>query len=281
MKYFSEEFLNEKFEKWLFLLKDEELAENTIKRYKINITSFIDFAKGKEISKDTIREYKNKLDEEKKYLTSTANNYILTVNSFLKFMGYENLQVKLFNSQQKTIDKEYIDYSDYHRLLRISERHGYKKINMIMQILAETGIRISELKFFTVDNLNDSMVVKNKGKKRIIILSKKLLKKVKKYCKENHISTGYIFPGKDNSKPYHDSSIRKGLKKIAGLAKVKLEKVHPHSFRHYFAVQYLDAYPDDLATLSILLGHSSMETTKIYLNLSDKQKERKLRNVKF
>ena len=187
----------------------------------------------------------------------------------------------MFKSQRKSKNKEYIEYSDYHRLLRISEKKGYIKINLIMQIFVETGIRVSELEYFKVENLNETMQVKNKGKTRTIIIRKKLLKEIKKYCKKNNISSGYIFSGRTRTKVLSDSAIRKQLKKIAGYAKVKLSKVHPHSFRHYFAVKFLETYPDDIGTLSIILGHSSIETTRIYLGLSDKQIEKRLRNIKF
>lgn len=276
---FDSEYLNKKLSEYIDFLNDEEKENNTIKRYKTNITSFIAFVNNKPILKETIKDFKRKIDEENNYLSSTANNYLISINLFLRFIGLENLKVKLFKSQQKSKSKEYINYTDYHRLLRISERYGYDKINMIMQVLAETGIRIDELKYFTIENLKESLIVKNKGKKRTIILSKKLIRKLKMYCKNNGIKTGVIFPGKKNG-IVHSSTIRKSLKKIAGLSKVKLEKVHPHSFRHYFAVQFYETYKD-LPTLSYLLGHSSIETTKIYLELSDKEKERMIRNVKF
>lgn len=276
---FNSEYLNKKLNEYIDYLNDEEKEKNTIKRYKTNITSFIAFVDDKPITKETIKDFKRKIDEENNYLSSTANNYLISINLFLRFIGLENLKVKLFKSQQKSKSKEYINYTDYHRLLRISERYGYDKINMIMQVLAETGIRIDELKYFTIENLKESLIVKNKGKKRTIILSKKLIRKIKNYCKRNNIMTGIVFPGKKGV-IIHSSTIRKNLKKIAGLSKVKLDKVHPHSFRHYFAIQFYEAYRD-LPTLSYLLGHSSIETTKIYLELSDKEKERMIRNVKF
>lgn len=280
MKYFNKDDLTNKMNKWLDILNDNELSKNTLKRYRINITSFINFISDKPVNKDTIKQYKVKLEEEDHYLANTSNNYLVTVNKFLKYLKREKLCVKLFKIQRKDSIEEYISYTDYHRLLRCSLAKDDTKTYIILRIFAETGIRVEELKYFTIESLSEIIVVKNKGKIRSIILTKNLLATIRKYIKNNHIHKGYIFPGRNN-KPLSDSAIRKRLKKAAGYAKIKLSKVHPHSFRHYFAISYLEANPDDIMTLCDLLGHSSLETTRIYTRLSNKQKERRLRDVKF
>lgn len=280
MKYFDKDDLTKKMNKWLNILNDNELSKNTLKRYRINITSFITFVSGKPINKDTIKQYKTKLEEKDCYLANTSNNYLVTVNKFLKYLNREKLCVKLFKIQRKDSIEEYISYTDYHRLLRCSLSKNDTKTYMLIRILAETGIRVEEMKFFTVEDLSETIIVKNKGKIRSIIVTKSLLAAIRKYIKNNYIHKGFIFPGRNN-KPLSDSAIRKRLKKAAGYAKIKLSKVHPHSFRHYFAISYLEAHPDDIMTLCDLLGHSSLETTRIYTRLSNKQKERRLRNVKF
>lgn len=278
MNFQKEQLLNQ-MNDFLIKLEDDELSHNTLKKYKNNITSFINFTDNKPICKDTVKSFRDYL-EEKNYLISTANNYLIVVNKFLKSINMENLCVKTFRVQRRDSIDEYISYTDYHRLLRCSLKNKDVTTYLILRILAETGIRVAELKYFKVETLNRNIIVKNKNKTRTIIVNLKLLSSIRKYLKENHIYNGYIFPGK-NGKPLHESSIRKKLKKAAGYTKIKLSKVHPHSFRHYFAIRFLEQYPDDVLTLSDLLGHTSLETTRIYTRLSNNQKERRLRDVKF
>lgn len=281
MKYFDKDILNDELKSWLAELDDNELSKNTLKRYKINITSFINFADKKPIEKNTIKEYKAKLENVDRYLTNTSNNYLVVLNHFLKYIDLSDLTVKLFRLQRKDSAEESISYTDYHRLLRCTKAKNDISTYTILRILAETGIRVSELKFFTVEKLDDILTIKNKNKVRNIVIKNDLLKFLKKYCRENKIESGYIFPGLNGERPLHDSSIRKKLKKAAGYSKIRLSKVHPHSFRHYFAKRFLEMYPDDVLTLADLLGHSSLETTRIYVKLSNKEKEKRLRNVKF
>ncbi len=268
-------------EEWLLFLYDEEKADNTLKRYRINITSFISFAAGKLIHKDTIRDFKNKISTVDEYIPNTANNYLVVVNSFLKYLDLKDLCIKIIKVQRKTSIDDYLSYTDYHRLLRCSLNKNYVRDYLIMRVFGETGARAAELEYFTVEDLKPVIIVDNKGKYREIIIPKDLLSALRKYCRENRITSGYIFYGRKPNTPLHVSSVRKLVKKAAGRAKIKLEKVHPHSFRHYFAVRYLESYPEDILILADLLGHASIETTRIYTKLSNMQKEKRLRNVKF
>lgn len=281
MNTFSKDWLIEKMKDWLSILYDEEKADNTLKRYRINITSFISFVSDKPIQKDTIRAFRDKISTVDNYVPNTANNYLIAVNKFLKFLDYKDLCIKVIKVQRKTSIDDYMDYTDYHRLLRCSLNKNFVRDYLIMRVFGETGARAAELKFFTVEALDSTIAVKNKGKFREIPVHRGLLTALRKYCRENHITHGYIFPGRIPDTPLHESSVRKLVKKAAGRARVKKEKVHPHSFRHYFAVRYLEAYPEDIVILADILGHESVETTRIYTKLSNIQKEKRLRGVKF
>lgn len=281
MRYFDKERLTIKLNNWLEELSNDELSANTLKRYKINITSFILFADKKEIDKNTIKQYKAKLEEIDKYLANTINNYLIALNKFLKYLGYSNLTVKLVKVQRKDAADENLDYTDYHRLLRTASQKNDIQMHLIMRVLGETGIRIAELKYFKVEDLDKKLIIKNKGKIRTIIIRKELLTVLRKYANKNHIYSGYLFFGRNRKKSINESTIRKRLKRIAGQARVKLSKVYPHNFRHYFAKRYLEMYPDDIIGLADLLGHAQLETTRIYVKSSNYEKERKLRNIKF
>ena len=281
MEYFDRETLNEKKIEWLNILHENELSDNSIKRYTINITFFINYISEKKIDKETIKSFKDTLISDRKYLSNTANNYLITANNFLRFLDLENLCVKLFKIQRKDHLDDPITYTDYHRLLRCALAKDKENIYLLIRILGETGIRVGELKYFKIEDLKTDLIIRFKNKERSIIITRNLLTTIRKYALKNKIKSGYLFPGKSKNKPIATSTVRSQLKKAAGYAKVKLDKVHPHAFRHYFATRFLEEFPGQIAILSDLLGHSSIETTRIYVRLSNKQKELSLRKVKF
>ena len=124
-------------EEWLLFLYDEEKADNTLKRYRINITSFISFAAGKLIHKDTIRDFKNKISTVDEYIPNTANNYLVVVNSFLKYLDLKDLCIKIIKVQRKTSIDDYLSYTDYHRLLRCSLNKNYVRDYLIMRVFGD------------------------------------------------------------------------------------------------------------------------------------------------
>lgn len=266
---------------WLEQLESDEKALNTLKKYRNNVSAFIEFCKDRELSKRTVRDFKEKLVVVDKYLSSTMNNYIISINKFLKYIGKEELVVQIIKVQKKYSLEEYMTLTDYRRLLRFIKNKDEIQSYYIFRILGETGIRISELQYFTVERLNKTMVVKNKGKEREIIVKQDLLRDLRKYIRDYKIKSGPIFLNKKTGKSLTPSCIYKRMKKFAGQARIKKDLVHPHAFRHLFARQYLEQYPNDIVGLADLLGHNSLETTRIYAKLSNKEKELKLRKIKF
>lgn len=273
--------LEEKLEEFELFLKEDEKAEATIKKYKTNIRAFIEFSKDKELCKKTVIEFKEKLDQVDEYLPNTTNNYLVVINKFLNFIDKNDLCVKIIK-QQKKFSLEYsLSKSDYHRLLRTAKKYEEYDNYIVLRILAETGIRISELSFFKIEDLDKTMKIRKKGKVREIPVKLDLLREIRKYCRDKKIKEGLIIFNPKTGKAYADSTIWRRLKKIAGRARVNKNSVHPHAFRHYFAKCYLETYPNDIAGLADILGHNSLETTRIYTKLTNKEKELKIRNIKF
>lgn len=273
--------LEDKLEEFELFLKEDEKAEATIKKYKTNIRAFIEFSKDKELCKKTVIEFKEKLDQVDEYLPNTTNNYLVVINKFLNFIDKNDLCVKIIK-QQKKFSLEYsLSKSDYHRLLRTAKKYEEYDNYIILRILAETGIRISELSFFKIEDLDKTMKIRKKGKVREIPVKLDLLREIRKYCRDKKIKEGLIIFNPKTGKAYADSTIWRRLKKIAGRARVNKNSVHPHAFRHYFAKCYLETYPNDIAGLADILGHNSLETTRIYTKLTNKEKELKIRNIKF
>lgn len=277
----SYEELNNKLEEWLLEQEYDEKSDNTLKKYKVNVSSFIEFIKEKDLTKKSYLEFIKNLEVIEEYLPNTSNSYIVAINKFLKWLGLKDLIIKQLKLQQDSSINDYLSLSDCKRLLRIAKRKEQMDNYFIIQILFKTGIRISELKYFTIENLDTVIVIKNKGKIRNIPVVSDLVRELKKYAKSKNITSGNLFANPKTGKIYVQSTIWRRLKKIAGYARVNKDNVHAHSFRHLFAKLYLETYPGDIVGLADILGHNSLETTRIYTRDSNKEKELKIRKIKF
>ena len=273
-----------KLDEWINELKYEEKSKRTLGLYKSNVLKFINWIPdNQELTKDLTINYKDYLYElDPKPKTSSINTWIVELNKFLKWLDLKDLTIKKFKQQMKTSNEEILTLTDYHRLLRFAKKLNLMHLYYLMKVLAMTGIRISELRYFTVDNLKTNYIEAfNKGKERYIILRQDLARELRKYQREQHIKSGPIFINPKTKKMYVESSIWRQLKKVAGAARVNKNKVHAHSFRHLFAQIYLEENKDDIAGLADLMGHSRLDTTRIYTRTSNKQKRDKLEQLKF
>lgn len=279
----KKEELRGKLNEWILEQKYQEYAETTLGQYKANVLKFIDWLDAnEEITKDTMLRYKIYLGTIAGS-TSSINVWIVTINKFLKWLGLNDLTIKKIKMQSKQSVVDVLSISDYKRLLRFAKRENKHQLYYIMKILAMTGIRISELQYFTVENLSSNYItVFNKGKERTIIVRQDLARELRKYSKEKHIKSGYIFPSKIvEGKMVNASTIWRQMKKIAGHAKIKKNKVHAHSFRHLFAQVFLETYSNNITELADILGHNSLDTTRLYTRTSDAQKRSKLEKMTF
>lgn len=273
-----------KLDEWIEEQRYQEYSDNTLKQYKANVLKFIDWLKdGEEITKQTTMDYKKYLYElNPRPATSSINTWIIELNKFLKWLELNDLTIKKIKQQVKSSTEEVLSISDYKRLLRFSKSMGLIKLHYIMKVLAMTGIRISELKYFTVENLKSNYIVAfNKGKERNIIVRQDLARELRKYCRENNIKEGYIFRGEKKGKMPSASTIWRQMKKVSGAARVNKNKVHAHSFRHLFAQVFLDEYNNNITELADILGHNSLETTRLYTRSSNSQKKSKLEKLSF
>ena len=273
-----------KLNEWIDEQKYQEYSDNTLKQYKANVLKFIDWLHDDEmITKDTTIEYKKYLYElDPRPSTSSINTWIIELNKFLKWLGLNDLTIKKIKTQTKTSTEEVLSISDYKRLLRFSKSMGLFQLHYILKVLAMTGIRISELKYFTVESIKSNYIAAfNKGKERNIIVRQDLARELRKYCRDNNIKEGYIFKGNKKGKMPSASTIWRQMKKVSGTAKVNKKKVHAHSFRHLFAQVFLDEYNNNITELADILGHNSLETTRLYTRSSNSQKKDKLEKLSF
>lgn len=279
----KKEDLKERLPQFIMEQSEEEKTANTLKKYTHNIELFIDWLPDHaEVDKTIVIEFKRHLLEELRFRTNTINNYIISVNKFLYWCGITDCKVKQLKKQHAASNSEILSLSDYKRLLRFAKRLKQEDTYLIMKILAMTGIRIEELSFFTVENMKSNYIhVRNKGKERSIIIRQDLAREIRQYCRDNGIREGIIFYCQNKGKMMAKSTIWRRMKKLAGIAKVRKNKVHAHSFRHLFAKMFLEEYNGSIAELADILGHNSLETTRIYAKTTDEEKRRKLERIKY
>ena len=261
-------------------LKNEEKSIATIEKYIRDVKCFAKFAGNSDISKQTILEYKKKLGES--YAPASANSMIAALNSFLRFCGWHDLCVKQFKIQRQaycTAEKE-LSRAEYISLLKAANANNNKRLNLIIQTICGTGIRVSELQYITVSAINNGEAVVNcKGKNRRIFIVSELKKKLLCYIKEQKIESGAIFVTR-SGKPINRSSIWREMKALCKQANVLPSKVFPHNLRHLFARTFY-GIEKDIAKLADILGHSSINTTRIYIITTGIEHKRKMEHMRL
>lgn len=279
----KKEELKKRLPDFIIEQSEAEKAQNTLQKYKHNIESFIDWIPDDaDVDKNLVIEFKRHLLDDLHFRTNTINNYIISINKFLYWNGMQDCKVKQLRKQHAASNSEILSLSDYKRLLRFAKRMGHEDTYLIMKILAMTGIRIEELSFFTVENMKSNYIhVRNKGKERSIILRQDLAREIRQYCRDKGIKTGVIFFCMNKGRMMAKSTIWRRMQRIAGIARVGKNKVHAHSFRHLFAKMFLEEYNGSIAELADILGHNSLETTRIYAKTTDEEKRHKLERIKF
>lgn len=255
-------------------LKLSEKKERTITQYENYILEFVEFSEienKEDITKEKLIAFKDYMQEQ--YKVNTVNIKITILNAFIEFLGLDNTyKLKHLKKQQRATIENVLNQNDYERLLRIAKARNKITMYYLMQTLAETGIRISELQYITVEAVKKGKAVfDSKGTvERTALITKKLQKELLKYCQENGITKGIIFSSK-NGNVLDTAYIYREIQWIAGQARINKKKAHPHSFRHLFAKNYLANPKHNIVDLRNLLGHKDISTTEIYLQKSEKE----------
>lgn len=259
MKKITKELIK-KFRRYLI---EEEKAAATVEKYIRDINVFADWLGEKELDKETVLTYKENLI--KNYAPASVNSVLSSLNSFFTFNEWYNLRVKNLKIQRQTFankDNE-LNKEEYERLLTAAKSKGNEQLYFLMQTICSTGIRVSELCYITVESLKAQKAQINlKGKMRVVILPKELCKMLLKYSKEQKIASGSVFVSR-NGKPIDHSNIWKMMKALCESAGVARAKVFPHNLRHLFARTFY-SIQKDIVRLADILGHSSVNTTRIY-----------------
>ena len=261
-------------------LRSDEKSDNTIEKYLRDVRTFTAFAEVREISKAVVMEFKTSLVEN--YEVTSANSMIAAVNAFLRFMGWVDCCIKQFKVQKKAFcseDKE-LTKAEYIRLVNTAKQKGNERLNLILQTICGTGIRVSELQFITVEAVRKGeAVVSCKNKTRTVFIVRELQKKLLNYIKTKGITTGCIFITK-SGKPMSRCNIWREMKALCEKAGVSPDKVFPHNLRHLFARTFY-GIEKDIAKLADILGHSNINTTRIYIITTGAEHKRKMENMRL
>jgi len=258
-------------------LTKRELSEGTKELYLRQAKDLLVFLEGKPATKKRMIAYKDYLCG-KGLAVTTMNTYITAVNSFLRFAGYENIRLRTKRIQKRRSLDHVLSIEEYKILLSYAKESGRKKYYYIMKTLAQTGIRVSELKYFTVEALEvKAIVVNNKGKVREIFLPDNLILDLKTYCDIEGRESGVIFKG-NTQNSISRIAVYKMLVHMADMTGISKDKVHPHSFRHLFAITYMEHY-SNLFELADILGHSSLEITRIYAATTAEEKRKRMNQL--
>ncbi len=251
-------------EKFRNYLKEEEKSENTLEKYIHDVKVFSAFCEGP-ITKDTVIAYKQSLID-KGYAVRSINSMLASINSLFSFLCWYELRVKSLKVQQQVFcpEEKELTRAEYERLCRTAERKQNKRLGLILQTICGTGIRVSELQFITVEAVRKGeAIVSLKGKTRNIFIVRDLQRKLLRYAFERKITTGTIFITR-TGKPMSRTNIWREMKNLCVEAEVNPEKVFPHNLRHLFARVFY-SIEKDIAKLADILGHSNINTTRIYI----------------
>lgn len=254
---------NELINNFKMYLYEEERSGNTIEKYMRDVRFFREWLQDGSIDKSVVIEYKKELCE--RYAVKSVNSMLSSINAFFTFIGWHELKIKTLKIQRRIFsDKsKELTKAEYEQLLIAAQNKKNERLYYLMQTVASTGLRVSEIKYVTCEAVRRGQAVINcKGKIRQIFLPKKLCQMLKRYIKTRNIKNGSVFITR-NGKPLDRCAIWKMLKNLCEAAGVSKDKVFPHNFRHLFARTFY-SLQKDIVRLADILGHSSVETTRIY-----------------
>ena len=261
-------------------LQYEERSLATIEKYLHDVQVFYNYVGENTFTKSEVLKYKAHLLT--KYTATSANSMLAAINVFFRFCGWYDLCVKQYKIQKSAFcpEEKELTKAEYMRLVHAAKRNSNERLNLIIQTICGTGIRVSELQYITVEAvLKSEAFVNCKGKNRRIFIVAELRKKLLQYIKRQNIKSGAVFVTK-NGKPVSRHNIWRDMKALCKDAGVSPSKVFPHNLRHLFARTFY-GIEKDIAKLADILGHTSINTTRIYIITTATEHKRKMENMRL
>lgn len=245
-------------------MKNEERSAATLEKYVRDVRHFLAHLGDRAVERETVLQYKTALLAE--YAVTSANSMLAALNAFFRFLGWGELCVKQFRVQREAYcpEAKELTKEEYLRLLTAARETKGEKLALLLETICGTGIRVSELGFITVEAVKrGEAVVRCKGKTRRIFLVDKLRKKLSRYISREGLCSGAVFVNK-NGTPIGRTTVWREMKRLCVRAQVSPSKVFPHNLRHLFARTFYHL-EKDIAKLADILGHASINTTRIYI----------------
>ena len=258
----------------------EERSTVTVEKYIRDVKAFSTYTQNAAVTKETVIAYKKHLQEN--YAVRSVNSMLASINSLFAFLGWHDLRVKSLKLQQQVFcpEEKELTRAEYTRLCRTAEHKRNKRLNLILQTICGTGISVSELQYITVEAVkNGEAVVNCKAKTRSVFIVKELKQKLLCYAAEQGIKSGMIFVTR-TGKPISRTNIWREMKALCEEANVNPQKVFPHNLRHLFARVFY-GIEKDIAKLADILGHSSINTTRIYIISTGTEHRRRMENMRL
>lgn len=260
-------------------LIDEEKSEATRKKYIRDVCAFLcHVGESATVNKEKVMKYKQYIQEQ--YEVTSVNSMLVSINRFFKFMSWYDCTVKSLRVQKEAFrsHERELTKAEYYRLLEAAKGRGKERLYLLMQTVCSTGIRIGELRFITVEAVRAGKArVRLKGKSRTVLLSSRLCRLLERYAREREIWTGSIFVTRYGN-PLDRSNVLHEMKKLCRETGIDQRKVFPHNLRHLFACTFYHMQKD-LSHLADLLGHSSVNTTRIYTQISGSEQMKQIERL--
>ena len=262
-------------------LKSEEKSENTVGKYLRDVRTFAEYLGGAEITKETVIAYKSRLLAEN-YAVRSINSMLASLNSLFSFLNWMDCRVKSIKLQRQVYcpEEKELTKAEYTRLVNAAKQKGNGRLNLVLQTICGTGIRVSELQYITVEAVKSGeAVVSLKGKTRTVFIVKELRQKLLHYAKFQNICTGVIFVTR-SGRPMSRTNIWREMKNLCEQAGVNPQKVFPHNLRHLFARTFY-GIEKDISKLADILGHSNINTTRIYIIATGTEHRQRMENMRL
>ena len=261
-------------------LISKERSAATIQKYIRDVKAFMAYADSRAVTKESVIAYKKYLQEN--YAVRSVNSMLASINSFFSLFGWNELKVKSLKLQRQVFcpEEKELTKAEYTRLCRTAERKHNERLNLILQTICGTGIRVSELQYITVEAARRGEAIVNcKAKTRSVFIVKELKQKLLRYAAEQGIKSGMIFVTR-TGKPISRTNIWREMKALCTEANVNPQKVFPHNLRHLFARVFY-SIEKDIAKLADILGHSSINTTRIYIISTGIEHRQRMENMRL
>ena len=262
-------------------LESEEKSKNTCEKYIRDVRAFASYMNGANVAKEAVIAYKNKLLSEN-YAARSINSMLASLNSLFSFLSWADCRVKSIKLQRQIYcsEEKEMTKAEYLRLVNTAKRKGNERLSLLIQTICGTGIRVNELQYITVEAVKcGEAVVSLKGKTRSVFIVRELQKKLLRYAAEQKISSGELFITR-TGKSMSLTNIWREMKNLCEQSGVNPQKVFPHNLRHLFARTFY-GIEKDIAKLADILGHSNINTTRIYIITTGNEHRQRMENMRL